>query len=48
MADSKNLENLDRKTLYHEFFRSEIDFAKNLARCLSGGKENISLEKRNY
>ena len=51
MADSNEIlkmEEKDREALYHEIVRSEIDFAKNLARCLSGGKENISLEKRNY
>ena len=51
MADSNEIlkmEEKDREALYHEIVRSEIDFAKNLARCLSGGKENIKKKKRNY
>ena len=39
------MEQKDREALYHEIVRFEFDFAKNLAGYLSGGKENISLEK---
>ena len=48
MADSNEIlkkEEKDREALYHEIVWSEFDFAKNFARCLSGGKENVSLEK---
>ena len=48
MADSNEIlkkEEKDSQALYQEIVRSEFDFVKNLARCFSGGKENISLEK---
>lgn len=48
MADSNEIlkkEEKDRQALYQEIGRSEFNFAKNLARCFSGGQENISLEK---
>ena len=44
MADSNEIlkmEEKDREVLYHEFVQPEFDFAKNCARCLSGGKESI-------
>ena len=40
MADSNEIlkkEEKDRQALYQEIGRSEFNFAKNLARCFSGG-----------
>ena len=35
----------DIEARYLEIIWYEFDFTKNLTRCLSGGKENLSLEK---
>lgn len=48
MTDSNEIlktEEKDKEALYQEIIWSKFDFAKNLARCLSGRKKNKSLEK---
>ena len=48
MTDSNEIlktEEKEKKALYQEIVWSKFDFAKNLPRCLSGQKKNISLEK---
>ena len=48
MTDSNEIlktEEKDKEALYQETIWSKFDFAKNLARCLSGSQKNKSLEK---
>ena len=46
-TDSNEILNMeDKERLYHEILRNEFAFAKGLAKVLSGGKENIALEKK--
>ena len=39
------MEDKDKKRIFHEIVQNGFAFAKSVARTLSGGKENISLEK---
>ena len=48
MTDSNGIlktKEKDIEALYLEIIWYEFDFTKNLTRCLSGGKKNLSLEK---
>ena len=39
------MEDKNKERLYHENVQNESAFAKRLAKALSGGKENMTLEK---
>ena len=46
MTDSNEILNMeDKERLYYEILQNEFAFAKGLAKALSGGTEDIALEK---